>query len=554
MFVHANIATVPAFAPMHEYADWYWGFLEPKPDIVLHPTCPMPEVVAWHREQFGDQPFDDFIPELTFERFDADAYAQLLDDAGMRYLVHVTKHHDGFCWWDTAYTNRNAVALGPKRDIVAELAAAVRRHGHLFGCYYSLLDWSHADYPDPERYVDAFMRPQIRELVERYEPAVLWGDGHWGHPGGHWRADQIVENARAYASEHGFEVLCNDRFFASDPDFVTFEYDVPAVPPDRSWEVCRGLGSSFCVNRNEDAADFLSAAQIVALLVETVAKGGNLLLNVGPNADGTVPDIQARLLRDSGAWVRAHADAIHDSTSFDVPGAGAHWYTRTGDVVHAFDLSSAPEPCFASLQGVTSVTTGAGEELAFRESDTGLLVDARAVDRHAFGTRYRVGFGAVREQVRGRNQANAARSLSALLAAAGPGDVCDIPAGRYDDEAFPIVVPAGVTLRGESAARVVIDAGGKVAVVLGGDGATIEGVTVTGGAPGYMMIPPTCVTGQGADRLTVRDCHVESIGIAGGSGHVITGNVIAGGRVWLMGTTACEVRANYQHGLRWGAG
>ena len=79
-------------------------------------------------------------------------------------------------------------------------------------------------------------------------------------------------------------------------------------------------------------------------------------------------------------------------------------------------------------------------------------------------------------------------------------------------------------------------------------------VTVTGAAPGYMMIPPTCVTGQGADGLTVRDCHVESIAIVGGSGHLIAGNVIAGGKVWLMGTTGCEVRANYQHGLRWGAG
>jgi alpha-L-fucosidase len=554
MFVHANIATVPAFAPMHEYADWYWGFLEPKADIVLHPTCPMPEVVSWHREQFGEQRFDDFIPDLTFERFDADEYAQLVEDAGMRYLVHVTKHHDGFCWWDTAYTTRNAVALGPKRDIVAELADAVRGRGHVFGCYYSLLDWSHADYPDQERYVDAFMRPQIRELVERYEPGVLWGDGHWGHPGGHWRADQIVNEAREYASTHGFEIVCNDRFFASEPDFVTFEYDVPAGPPDRAWEVCRGLGSSFCVNRNESVADFLSAAQIVAMLVETVAKGGNLLLNVGPNADGTVPDIQARLLRDSGAWVRAHADAIHDSTSFDVSGSGAHWYTRTGDVIHAFDLSSAPEPCFASVQGVTSVTTPAGGAVPFRSSDAGLIVDARAVDRHAFGTRYCLTLAADRPPVRLRNDSGTKGFLSGLLAGASPRDVLEIPAGRYDDETFPIVVPAGVTLRGESAARVVIDAGGKVAVVLGGDGATLEGVTVTGGAPGYMMIPPTCVTGQGADGLTVRDCHVESIGIAGGSAHVITGNVIARGKVWLMGATGCEVHANYQHGLRWGAG
>ena len=90
--------------------------------------------------------------------------------------------------------------------------------------------------------------------------------------------------------------------------------------------------------------------------------------------------------------------------------------------------------------------------------------------------------------------------------------------------------------------------------MLGGDGAALEGVTVTGGAPGYMMIPPTCVTGQGGDGLTVRDCHVESIMIVGGKGHVVAGNVIAGGKVWLMGATDCEVRANYQHGLRWGAG
>ena len=555
MFVHANIATVPAFAPRHEYADWYWGFLETKPDIVLHPTCPMPEIVAWHREHYGDQPFDAFIPELTFERFDAAEYAQLLDDAGMGYLVHVTKHHDGFCWWDTKYTDRNAAKLGPKRDVVAELADAVRGRGHAFGCYYSLLDWSHADYPDAERYVDAFMRPQIQELVERFEPAVLWGDGHWGHPGGHWRADQILGDARAYAAAHGFEVLANDRFFASEPDFVTFEYDVPETPPDRPWEVCRGLGSSFCVNRNESADDFLSPAGIVAMLVETVAKGGNFLLNVGPNADGTIPDDQARLLRESGEWVRAHAGAIDGSTRFAVPGSGAHWYTRTGAVVHAFDLSGAPEPCFAALHGVTSVTTPAGDELTFRNSDAGAIVDARAVERHPFGTRYRVRLHGAEAPIRVHTPPDAAHGvLATWLAEAEPGSVVDVPPGRYADEDFPIVVPAGVTLRGVSAARVIIDGGGRAVIALGGDGAAIEDVTVTGGSAGYMMIPPTCVTGQGGDNLTVRNCHVESIMIVGGRDHVVVGNVIAGGKVWLLGAEAALVRANYQHGLRWGAG
>ncbi|HWS48261.1 MAG TPA: right-handed parallel beta-helix repeat-containing protein, partial [Acidimicrobiia bacterium] len=137
---------------------------------------------------------------------------------------------------------------------------------------------------------------------------------------------------------------------------------------------------------------------------------------------------------------------------------------------------------------------------------------------------------------------------------AGAGDVVDVAAGTYAGEQFPLLVPAGVTLRGAGASQVTIDAGGRIAIVLGGSRAALEGVTVVGGAPGYMMIPPTCVTSSGADELTVRDCLVESIGIAGGRGHVITGNVVAGGKVWLMGASECEVAANFQHGLRWGAG
>src|SRR4029079_9192099 len=113
-----------------------------------------------------------------------------------------TKHHDGYCWWDTALTDRKA-----KRDVVGELADAVRRRGPVFGCYYSLLDWAHSSYPAQDACVDAFMRPQIHELVERYEPALLWGDGHWGHNGAHWRADEIVDSARAYAGKHGFELV-----------------------------------------------------------------------------------------------------------------------------------------------------------------------------------------------------------------------------------------------------------------------------------------------------------------------------------------------------------
>lgn len=556
MFVHANIATVPAFAPLHEYADWYWAFLEPKPDVVLHPTCPLPEVVTWHHEHHGDRPFDDFIPQLTFDHFDADAYADLMDAAGMRYLVHVTKHHDGFCWWDTTHTGRNSVRQGPRRDVVAELAAAVRRRGHAFGVYYSLLDWAHPAYPDRDGYVDAFMRPQIRELVERFEPAVLWGDGHWGRPGDHWRADELV--AEAKASRRGLVV--NDRFFASAADFAVYEYDVPAEAPRGPWELCRGLAYSFCFNQVERDEDHLQPREVVALLVETVAKGGNLLLNVGPRADGTLPEIQERVLREAGEWVNRNAEAIHGSEPFDVPGDGRHWYTRAGGRVHAFDLASAPEPCFSGLGPVVAVSTPDGAPLRFAETaDSGVIVDARAVQLHPLGTRYCVDL-APTESIRVRDEARPARewTVTARLAAARPGDVVALPAGVYDaaaGESFPIVVPDGVTLcagAGTPLDAVVIDSGTSVAVQLGA-GSTLQGLTVRGGAPGYMMIPPTCVTGSG-DRVTVRRCALTSLMISGGTGHVVADNVISGGKVWLAGTNASTVYGNYQHGLRWGAG
>ena len=553
MFVHANIATVPAFAPLHEYADWYWAFMEEKPDVVVHPTCPLPEVVTWHEAHYGGQPFDAFLPELTFAQFDADWYADLLDAAGMRYLVHVTKHHDGFCWWDTALTERNACKIGPGRDIVRELADATRARGHAFGTYYSLLDWGHPAYPDQASYVDAFMIPQIRELVERYQPALLWGDGHWGHPGGHWRADELLDEMRAIAAREGFELLANDRFFASAADFTTYEYDVPATPPPGRWELCRGIGYSFCVNQVERDEDHLSAREIVAMLVETVAKGGNFLLNIGPNADGTLPAIQERALRESGEWVRAHGDAIHGSAAFAVPGEGARWYTTANGLVHAFDLSSAAEPRFAALTGsVRSVTTPDGTALAFRAGDDGLTIDARAVTRHAFGARYCVDIVPT-EQITVRS--DTPFSIGGALAAAGPGDVVDVPPGTYTGatEQFPLVVPDGVTLRAAAESGAVVIDSGSVAAVQLHAGSRLRGLTVLGGAPGYMFIPPTCISGSG-DGIEIDSCRVTSIALRGGSGHVVSRNVVTTGKIWCQGADNVTVRGNFQSGLRWGVG
>ena len=143
-------------------------------------------------------------------------------------------------------------------------------------------------------------------------------------------------------------------------------------------------------------------------------------------------------------------------------------------------------------------------------------------------------------------------SLGDALAEAVAGDVIDVPAGTFADEAFPLTVPAGVTLQGAGSNQTFIDAGGRIAITLQA-GAQLRGVNVTGGAPGYMMIPPTCITTMG-DACVIDECHVQSIMVNGGDDHAITNNVVAGGKIWCVGTNRVIVTGNYQHGLRWGAG
>lgn len=563
MFVHANIASVPAFAPVHEYADWYWAFVadEPKPDVLLHPPTPLPEVKAWHAEHFGTGfAFDEFIPLLTYEHWDAGAVAQLAVDAGMRYVVHVTKHHDGFCWWDSALTGRTSARQGPRRDVTAELATASRAAGLVFGVYYSLLDWAHPAYPDPEGYVDAYMRPQLAELVERFEPAVLWGDGHWGHTAEHWRADAIVADYHQAMAALGLGAAVNDRFMASHADFATFEYEVPDTPPPGAWELCRGLAHSFCWNRAEEDDDHLDARAVVTLLTKTVAKGGNLLLNIGPRADGTIPEIQARVLHEAGSWVRAHADAIHGSRPFEHWGDETTRYTvGAGGRVFAIDLENAPERVFGGLTGVAAVD-GAAE---WAERTDGLHVRRMPDAPETLASVYRVKLGErehaelrAREPRPGRVAigSDAYPSIGAALAAARSGDAVELMPGHFgaETETFPLRVPAGVTVRGPREAALHGD--GKAVVELVGDAAALEGLTVTGGPHGYMFVPPTGVVVRDASGVAIVGCRLTSVVVYGGTGHWLHDNDVARGNLWLLGATACVVTRNRQRGLRWGTG
>lgn len=293
LLVHGNIASVPAWAPIGQYADWYRAHIDGGVSDVLLQPSPLAESLDHHRRRWAHvEHYDDFLPFLTFDDYDADAWVALARDAGMGYAVMVAKHHDGLCWWDAPATKRTVLDDGPGRNVLGEFSAACGRADVVFGTYYSLLDWADDRYPG-RSYVDDVVHPQVLDLVDRYGSRMLWGDGHWGRGGSHWRGDELFAMARKLEPQ----IVVNDRWWADEPGVRSFEYRRPDGIVTESWEMRRGLGASFGLNRAEGADHLMSATDIVSLLTEVVAKGGHLLLSVPPDATGQIPPLHAERLR-----------------------------------------------------------------------------------------------------------------------------------------------------------------------------------------------------------------------------------------------------------------
>ena len=323
IFIHWGIYSVPAYAPKGHYSEWYgWNIYNKDP-----------RYYDFHKRVYGENfRYEDFAGLWKAEMFDADHWAELFEQAGAKYVALVSKHHDAFCLWPSEYSwNWNSMDIGPHRDLVGELFEAVRRRGMKPGVYYSLLEWFHPAQRagDPKRYATEKMLPQMKELVEKYQPSLLYTDGEWDHPSELWRStdflswlfnessvrDDIVVNdrwGRDSRGVHGGYLSCEYGVVNSE---AVDEADAQQNLLRRKWEETRSVGMSFGHNRNEDAADYLGETELIELLVRTVSKGGNLLLNVGPHADGTIdPLVQERLLQ-LGAWLRVNGKAIYGSSA-----------------------------------------------------------------------------------------------------------------------------------------------------------------------------------------------------------------------------------------------
>jgi alpha-L-fucosidase len=416
IFVHWTAAAVPAFAPVTDSpfdlaADGGWEeamrcspYVEWYQNSVAIDGSP---AQAHHREHYGSLPYDAFVEQFLAGHagWDPAPWADLFQAAGARYVVLVTKHHDGVLLWPSATPNPHKDRWASDRDLVGELAAEVRSRGLRFGTYYSGgLDWTFGGLPitdlaamfraipqGPE-YV-AYADAHWRELIDRYRPDVLWND--IGYPAA-GDLERLFDDYYAAVPDG----VVNNRFDwmaqssgARHCDFTTPEYSTTG-DPHRKWEATRGIGTSFGYNRMEPDDSYLAPDALVRLFVDVVAHGGNLLLNVGPTAPGAIPWVQAQRLLALGWWLRVNGPAVYGTRPWHQPdgataeGQDVRFTVGADGALHAIVLGTPTSAVVELLDVGGAVAPGTVVELLghtapLRWEATGTGVRVELPDRQA---------------------------------------------------------------------------------------------------------------------------------------------------------------------------
>jgi alpha-L-fucosidase len=437
VFVHWTPASVPAFAPTDvdigalvrsgrpdalasvPYTEWYENSLR-------FPDSP---VARHHRETYGDRPYTEFAAEWEagLAQWDPDDWASTFAATGARYVVLVTKHMDGYCLWPSDVPNPRRPNWHSSRDVVGELAEAVRGAGMRFGVYYSGgLDSTFNDRPIgsvasmlaavPHGDYAAYAEAQVRELIRRYRPSVLWNDIAWPTEG-----KQLWPLFEHYYEEVPDGVV-NDRWMPWSPLLGIVETSVgrkaidalmrrqadrnvgviPPMPPHadyrtpeyvtfddvqrKPWECVRGMDQSFGHNAWSRPEHFLPHDELLWMLTDIVAKGGNLLLNVGPTGVAArIPDEQCTRLRWLAEWAVPNEDAIVATRPWVTPGTTTREgnplrYTARDATVYAFVQGATGPVTLPDLRATvtTAVSATDGTPVPWRDTPTGITVDLPA--------------------------------------------------------------------------------------------------------------------------------------------------------------------------------
>lgn len=412
VFLHWGPYSVPGWAPRvpdiqemlvkagprrmlrdNPYAEWYLNTMR----IRGSPTA------RHHALTYGDDyPYDNFVKTFddATDGANLDALAGLCAGAGARYVVLTTKHHDGFALWPSDVPHPEKGEYHARRDVVGDLAAAVRRRRMRMGLYYSGgYDWPYngallrgaSDLvlaaPAGERY-RRYVTAHVRELIDRYAPSVLWNDISWPAGGNlaelfafyyntvpdglvndRWREvaapNGVVSKSLVRAGGRLLELVWpwiparRKRLTFASPkhcDFRTPEYEMLDTVSERKWEMCRGVGKSFGANRREPPEDIITETELIQMFCDVVAHNGNLLIGVGPRPDGTVPESQQAPLRGLGEWLAANGEAIYGSRPWVVAESSTAdgtslRFTKSGEGVYALVLGM-PAARRVTLRGI----------------------------------------------------------------------------------------------------------------------------------------------------------------------------------------------------------
>ncbi len=312
MFIHWGLYAIPAgeWSGQTNHAEW------------IRTTAQIPL-----------EEYDKFVNQFNPVKYDAEEWVRIAKDAGMKYIVITSKHHDGFCLFDSKYTDYDVMSTPFQRDILKELAEACRREGIKMCWYHSIMDWHHSDYlprrnwekdrssegADFDRYV-LYMKNQLKELVHNYgDIGVLWFDGEWENT---WNREygwdlykyvmglqpDIIINNRVGGGRAGMQGLNKEGDYAGD--FGTPEQEIPPTGlPDVDWETCMTLNNHWGYNKHDD--NWKSEEDLIQKLADIASKGGNFLLNVGPTAEGLIPGPSVERLKAMGEWMKIYGESIY---------------------------------------------------------------------------------------------------------------------------------------------------------------------------------------------------------------------------------------------------
>ena len=262
---------------------------------------------------------------FTAKKYDPQAWADLIERSGAKYSVITSKHHDGFALWDTKYGDFNAVeAAAAKQDVLSPFVSALRQRKLKVGIYFSLPDWSYADYThftrDSVRYKAAeepkrwnkylkYYQGQLKELSDRYNPDLYWFDGDWEHSSQEWQAPKV----RKMLLDRNPNTILNSRL-NDQGDYATPEQGMPITRPENKyWELCLTMNDSWGYQKNDH--NYKTTDQVIGIFADVIGNGGNLLLDIGPKGDGSIPEEQVAVLEGLGRWTNKHKEAIYGTRS-----------------------------------------------------------------------------------------------------------------------------------------------------------------------------------------------------------------------------------------------